>query len=452
MSGKYQQITNSIVEDEEDKDCSDKVNDVVESTYITNSSKIKNSNPKDDKQKKTCTSGDGVGNDENAEEDDDDESTDTSIEKKSKFRRMCNASQLKKNFRPIFWIFVWVTLNVGLVFSNKYLFSKEDAFKFPVFIILTGTFMTFLGCCIAVFLFKISKFPSFTVLNRYKYMLTLTSLLQAATYVFENVSITFLPLSLNQILKSTGPAFVLILLFLLYRETFSKEIVISTIVIVFGASFTTLQNPAFNTYGFIYATISSASASLQTILIQKLLKDTELNALSVVLVTSLPSTIVIIPIFFAVEYKDLKEWTGDPILPTIFVIAIAVAAALYNISHFYIVKYTSALYFVIVGNAKVVFVVILSSIIWATKFVPINIVGMILTFLGFFSYNYFRYKENKGLQQLSISHVPILNSTEDDHSSINPINDNPHSNEEYPDILTINSTDDLINHNDTKSI
>eukprot|EP01132_Coremiostelium_polycephalum_P002911 gene2911-3628_t len=319
------------------------------------------------------------------------------------FKSENSTTPVKDTWLAIFWIFVWISLNMGLQFANKYLFTI--GFQFPILIILTGTFATFIGSVIAIFIFKLSELPPYSIVMKHKIVLLLVAFFQAATYVLENISIVSLPISLNQIIKATGPAFIILLSYIMYKELFSIEIIISTGVIILGAVLSVLQNPEFQLLGFFYSLGSIIFASLQTILLAQLLKEPQLNTLSIVMVTAFPSTLSIIPLFFSIEYKRLTEIQLNSItIPTVFVISLAIAAFFYNVSHFYIVKYTSALYYVIVGNGKVVLIVIISSVIFHTTFAPINYVGIVVALLGFIAYNFFKYRE---LQKKNNSYIKI---------------------------------------------
>ncbi|EGC31447.1 hypothetical protein DICPUDRAFT_99209 [Dictyostelium purpureum] len=297
------------------------------------------------------------------------------------------------------WVIVWITLNMGLFFGNKYLDNYlQPNFQYPVLIILTGTFATFLGSFTAVFIFKISEFPV-EALKQHKLLLFLVSVFQAFTYVLENYSIAGLSISLNQIIKSTGPVFIILIGYILYRETYSIQIILSTLILILGVSLSVYHNPDFKITPSLYALGSIIFAAVQTLLIAKLLKDPKLNTLSIVVTTSFPSAITCLILFFITgEYKELHSYTGSATEPTIIVILLAIAACFYNLSHFYIVEYTSALYYVIIGNIKVILLIIVSFFVFKTntEFTTVNIIGMVITIIGFLIYNYFKYYEKLG--------------------------------------------------------
>ncbi|KAK5580823.1 hypothetical protein RB653_000847 [Dictyostelium firmibasis] len=301
----------------------------------------------------------------------------------------------KKGFVSLFWVIVWIGLNMILFFMNKYLDDRNPPFVFPIFIIMTGTFSTFFGSCIAVFIFKISDFP-IKELRQHKLLLFICSVFQAISYVMENISIDQMSIPLNQVIKATGPAFIIILSFILYRKTYPFSILFCTFIIIIGVVITIFTSPQIKLIGFLYAFGSIIFASIQTVLIARLVKNPKLNALALLVATSLPSALVCLPIFFIFEFKDLRDYNGPTTIPILSVVGLAVSACFYNLAHFYIVQFTSALYYVIIGNVKVVLVIIISSLVFANGFTPLNYLGAVVTMIGFILYNVFKYYENTG--------------------------------------------------------
>jgi drug/metabolite transporter (DMT)-like permease len=76
----------------------------------------------------------------------------------------------------------------------------------------------------------------------------------------------------------------------------------------------------------------------------------------------------------------------------------------YNLSQYWMISYTSAHYAALIGNLKVLLLVMISMMIFHTKLNPINYVGISISLVGFCLYNFFRYQELKRaretLQQL----------------------------------------------------
>lgn len=77
---------------------------------------------------------------------------------------------------------------------------------------------------------------------------------------------------------------------------------------------------------------------------------------------------------------------------------ISVLAFFYTMSHYLLINYTSAHYAVLFGNVKVLVLVAISISLFNTPFTPLNLIGMVVAFLGFCVYNFFRFLELKSLK------------------------------------------------------
>jgi len=289
----------------------------------------------------------------------------------------------------------WMILNIALSLLNKYLFQEKD-FRFPVLIIICGTFFTFVGCFICVFVFKLAEFPYGTVVKNWK-LLFLLSVSQGLTTAFENISIVYISISLNQVIKSTMPAGTIIAAILFERKMFSRQLVISTVVIVVGAALAVFKNPEFHWVGVLTAIASMLLGVVQAVATGFLLQRTSLNVLIIALTISLPGLVSLVPIFLLTEYESLPEHmtnsnSGEILLIILF---ISVLAFFYNMSHYLLINYTSAHYAVLFGNVKVLVLVVISMAIFNTPFTAINLVGMVLSLAGFCAYNFVRYLELK---------------------------------------------------------
>eukprot|EP01112_Ceratiomyxa_fruticulosa_P008236 TRINITY_DN2129_c0_g1_i1.p1 TRINITY_DN2129_c0_g1~~TRINITY_DN2129_c0_g1_i1.p1 ORF type:complete len:421 (-),score=57.71 TRINITY_DN2129_c0_g1_i1:33-1295(-) len=296
-------------------------------------------------------------------------------------------------------VLVWMVLNITLQFYNKYLFSVEN-FKFPVLIIMCGTTATFLGTASLVYIFKLSELNSKELQNQWR-MIFFLAILHGVGAASENISIVHISISLNQVIKATGPAFTLVLSRIFEGKHYSLALVLSTIVVVFGAVLTVFRNPEFNFFGFITAAISTLMSACQSIVIGKLLMNPKLNATSIALASALPSVATILPVFVYSEMEDLIEHGNangvGKIVTTVTIISII--AFFYNLSHLWLIKYTSAHLSMLIGNCKVVILVFLSMLVFHTAFLPINLVGMVLAVIGFIVYSYFKYRENQHQHQ-----------------------------------------------------
>jgi len=105
--------------------------------------------------------------------------------------------------------------------------------------------------------------------------------------VFENISIVYISISLNQVIKATVPAGTLLASYLLEGKKWSRQLVASTCLIVFGAILCVFQNPEYNSVGVSTAFASAVLTVVQTLITAMLLQKAKLNPLVITLFISL---------------------------------------------------------------------------------------------------------------------------------------------------------------------
>jgi hypothetical protein len=289
---------------------------------------------------------------------------------------------------------VWMTLNIVLSFSNKYLFVYKR-FVFPLLIIILGTLATFVGCGLLLLL-GVDEFQWRLCLVHWKPLLGL-AIIHGVDVGLENFSIVFISISLNQIIKATVPAMTLGLTWWLDDKHYTPQLVLSTGLTVVGAIMAVLDNPEVKedgVFGLIAACLSAVASAISTLLLGILLQRARINALTIACVSSVPSALVLLPPFLLYELPHLQAYTARNMNQNDWLALVAVLACLYNLSRLYLIKFTAAHYSVVAGNVKVALIVILSMAVFGDHggFSPQNWAGTILAILGFTSYTYFKFR------------------------------------------------------------
>eukprot|EP01118_Nematostelium_gracile_P000201 TRINITY_DN10199_c0_g1_i1.p1 TRINITY_DN10199_c0_g1~~TRINITY_DN10199_c0_g1_i1.p1 ORF type:complete len:317 (-),score=59.56 TRINITY_DN10199_c0_g1_i1:72-977(-) len=265
---------------------------------------------------------------------------------------------------------------------------------------MAGFCATFIGSFISVFVFKTGTVPWGSIQTTWK-LFFLLSISHGLTSAFENISIVYISVSLNQVIKATSPAGTIIASIILEEKHYSKQLIISTAVIVLGAILTVFKNPEFHWIGVGCAILSTLFGVAQTVIIARLLQVTKINVVIIALMTSLPAMISLMPGFMLWEYGELstqfEEAKKDANFIFWMLLLISTLAYFYNMSHYFLIKYTSAHYAVLVGNMKVLILVFLSISIFGTPLTPLNLVGMFVSLGGFCIYNAFRYLEMRAV-------------------------------------------------------
>jgi hypothetical protein len=125
----------------------------------------------------------------------------------------------------------------------------------------------------------------------------------------------------------------------------------------------------------------------------------------------------LLPLFVFFEYDDCKSLSALFLyLPIVLVLnsslsdfnsvalplffGVSFLSFFYNLAHYFLVQFTSAHYSVLVGSSKTIITVTLAFFIFGAHLLPINTAGIVITAIGFFMYNYFRFHELKREQEI----------------------------------------------------
>jgi len=209
--------------------------------------------------------------------------------------------------------------------------------------------------------------------------------------ILENVAIEYISISLNQILKAASPALVMILSYYLEGKTYSKTIISTIIITIIGAILTVYHNPDYQTFGFIATVLSTIFGAVQVVISAMLLQKSLFSPVEITLFISAPSLLTVLPIFITFEAKDFFNYTNftqNGILGLLILMSFLGFA--YTLAQFFVINYTSSVYMAVIGNIKVVLLVILSAIIFQSQFTTINIIGVIIAIIGFCIYNFLK--------------------------------------------------------------
>jgi len=300
--------------------------------------------------------------------------------------------RIQFTYRTLLIFSSWLFCNVALSFTNKFLF-KYQGFKFPFFIIFLGTFSTMIGTGIIAWR-TVDRLQYRLALANWR-TLTALGLIHALDVGLENLSLVYINITMNQVIKSTMPAFTILLSWWFEGKTYGLRLILATAMTVVGAVMLVYNNPQVaddGIVGVIAASVSTICASIATILIGLLLQREKMNASLIAASSSLPGVLLLLVVVGTFEFPALtamKHVKWNETYVTLCVIFITVMALLYNLSRYYLVKFTEAHYSVIAGSVKVAVIVFLSMLVFGDHydFTARNYVGAILALVGFVAYS-----------------------------------------------------------------
>merc|ERR1712166_131809 len=294
----------------------------------------------------------------------------------------------------------WLSLNIGLNFFNKEVFSERVGFTFPIFFTMFHMVASFFGGAILIFGFKAGSVTK-AHWTDYKYRIMLLSLLFVTNISCNNASLVPLSLSVNQIVKSCVPLPTMILSVAFERDangqpkSYSKGVIVSLLITVLGSVLAVYGNPEASPFGLALVIISTLAVALWSVMSAMLLgPDSGLNAISLTWYASIISFVLLFILWLCSSEREaatayLSSRPGDAAL---IILVGSSTASVYNLVHFALIKVTSALTSAVAGNIKILLIIILSMIFFEKQVTILNYSGFAVFLVGVFAYSTFIYR------------------------------------------------------------
>lgn len=222
-----------------------------------------------------------------------------------------------------------------------------------------------------------------------------------------NVSLKFIPVSFNQAIGATTPAFTAVLAAVMLGHRETTSVYLSLVPVVVGIVIASGAEPMFNLVGFLAALTATAGRALKSVLQGLMLSDSseKMDSLSLLLYMAPVATAALVPITLYFEPTALAHAlvlgrTGGfwPLL-----LVNAVMAYFVNLTNFLVTKYTSALTLQVLGNAKGIVAVIASVLVFRNPVTFYTVLGYSVTVSGVILYSHAKRqsKKHEGLKKLT---------------------------------------------------
>ena len=267
-----------------------------------------------------------------------------------------------------FIIFSWLVLNLGLNFFNKAALGAHTALHFTYPLFYTG-FHQLASLCfssLAFYLHPPLNTLSYASFKQHRGMLLLLGLTFFISLACNNASLVMIGLSVNGLIKSTLPLPAMLLSYIFEKKSYPKPVIASVVGMVASAMIAIPYGDDDNAsvLGLSLAIASTASLAMRPVLCTLLLRDsaeTGLTPLVLVWYDAVISTSLLFVTSMMFETRGLGEyfrttpWQGIGLLVLPSLMAFA-----YNIVMFWLPKLLGSLTPCILGNARQVFVLIVS--------------------------------------------------------------------------------------------
>ncbi|KAK2079689.1 hypothetical protein QBZ16_002084 [Prototheca wickerhamii] len=253
--------------------------------------------------------------------------------------------------------------NIGVVMLNKYLLSIYQ-FRYPVFL----TLMHMVTCSLLSMGVAATRLlPMHRVRSRQHLIkIAVLAAVFCVTVVLGNISLRFIPVSFNQAIGATTPAFTAVLHTLMTGEIESRGVYATLAPIVAGIVIASGAEPMFNLVGFLAAFSAVAGRALKSVL-------QAIGALQAAVVLG----------------ADGHFW-GLLLLNCLL-------AYFANLTNFLVTKHTSALTLQVLGNAKGVVAVVVSVLYFQNPINEYTTLGYGVTVVGVVMYSKAKKAQKKAL-------------------------------------------------------
>lgn len=296
---------------------------------------------------------------------------------------------------------MWYATNIFTVVLNKYLFQMIN-FTFPLTLTALHMLVSTIGSFAAIKIFKLVPFQSVPKDKLITSILPLGAVF-CINIILGNISLRWIPVSFMQTVKSLVPAFTVFLQTALLKQYSSKMTYLSLVPVVGGVALASFTEVNFEIVGFTAALVASFTTSVQSVVSSMLLTGAlRLDSINLLYYMAPVSFILIFPAALINELElikayDFEKYGTSFVFMNLFISGIV--AYLLNICVFFAIKSTSPLTFTVFGNLKVVFVIIISVLIFKNEITWWNALGCFIAVIGIIWYNAIEYqiKEAKKL-------------------------------------------------------
>ena len=296
---------------------------------------------------------------------------------------------IKEDPKASIWVYVWMGVNIGatigIVFTNKAIFSNKGLVKMPIL------FTAFHFLCTSLTLFVLSSFGGFTPKPLSPFKILPLCFAFCGNVILVNLSLAYSSVTFYQLARILVTPACAALNWIIYGVTISRTKASTIIPICLGIGITTYYDSiAVNSqkstslWGVFFALTGVTVSAIYVIWIgifSKRFSSSSMQMLFNQSSWSIPLLLVASPILDS--FYGVDEISTD----AIFLIFLSGGfAVLINLSQFFIVNGTTALTSTVVGHVKTCAIVSLGWFL-GKGMNPMSVVGVFLALMGVFLYS-----------------------------------------------------------------
>lgn len=334
------------------------------------------------------------------------------------------------------WLLLWTANNVGVTLLNKSAFSHVD-FKYPFFLSFVHMMCNYVG---SVMVFrKLASETKKTHMDddgavpgsegcvhgllgnivrrdldaKARRVIVAFSVVFSLNIAIGNLSLRYVSVNFNQVMRSLVPAMTIIMGFALGRRT-SRRRVISVVPIIIGVAMACFGDMSYTTLGFFITVACIFLAALKVVASGELLTgNLKLHPVDLLgHMAPLAMIQCLLLSFLTGEISSIvARWNAElsPMVnyfPLTVVFISGICSFSLNICSLMANKLTSPLTLCIAANVKQVLMIAISTIIFHIEITPLNGSGIVVVLLGSARYSYVCVMEKQQQQLATVQPNP----------------------------------------------
>ena len=314
-----------------------------------------------------------------------------------------SSSHYASVLRPFLCIFVWYSLSMMVAVLNDW-YMEVDGFDFPIYLSINHMIVIFLGS----YIFKHTNWYTRIYFGRkldededndlrvaYRgfqswkecfVKVGSMTVLMAVAVSLNNLALDYIDITAVQVISSMAVLIVLIASTVSKQEKLDIFVVVSVIIIVAGAIYSSYDQVRGQPLGFIFAALATLANAMNVVLVYGMLRGESVvhTPLDLMVYFSLPVVLLLIIPFFVFELPiALRIGESFPFFYTLLIVATeSILFFFMTWSAFTLIDMTSAITFEVLGSLRQVFVFLAALVFFRERLTPSNIIGNVIILFG----------------------------------------------------------------------
>lgn len=301
-------------------------------------------------------------------------------------------------------IAIYLGSNISLNMLNKWTLSLYG-FRFPLLMGLAHMAFSFFALAPIMMMKSFRDLHAPTLQKQLFGVMTISTLF-AMNVGLNNASLVSIPLSLNQVIRASIPIVAAVgSIFIEGKSPTLQEFSCLTVLFL-GVAVAVWEGSSSTAsfWGIVICILGTISNGLMMSSIGKLLSE-RVDVLRLTFYTAPITIIMLLPFYYSFESKAFSEYQAKHSMNYLGLLLLGcINALVYNLVHSYVIKITSAVTTTVIGEMKIILILVLSSIMlgessmWTLQM----LVGCSLAILGFCWYSHVK------LAAAAVGYQPII--------------------------------------------